>query len=99
MGGTANNKHVIRAATMMVVVFTTFAFGGTTPCLLTALDIPMGKAVVEGVLAEQERTSLASRSDRNGKKPASLLERVENFLVDHDVSGYKALRDTYEHTA
>jgi len=42
LGGTANNKHVIRAATMMTVVFTTFAFGGSTPCLLDCMKIPMG---------------------------------------------------------
>eukprot|EP00325_Prymnesiales_sp_UTEX-LB-985_P028940 CAMPEP_0174727810 /NCGR_PEP_ID=MMETSP1094-20130205/50542_1 /TAXON_ID=156173 /ORGANISM="Chrysochromulina brevifilum, Strain UTEX LB 985" /LENGTH=412 /DNA_ID=CAMNT_0015929633 /DNA_START=10 /DNA_END=1248 /DNA_ORIENTATION=- len=41
-GGTANNKHIIRAATMMTVVFTTFAFGGCTPCLLDSLKIATG---------------------------------------------------------
>jgi len=68
LGGTANNKHVIRAATMMTVVFTTFAFGGATPSLLSMLKIPMGVpppedppvkaegvfAVAEAVLIDKE---------------------------------------------
>merc|ERR1712196_48823 len=67
LGGTLNNKHIIRAATMMVVVFTTFAFGGATPSLLTCLKIPMGVsppsvtnkaegifAIAENVLTDKE---------------------------------------------
>lgn len=32
----------IRAATMLIVVFTTFAFGGSTKCLLDRLKVPVG---------------------------------------------------------
>ena len=38
------NAHVIRAATMFVVVGTTFLFGGSTKCLLDCLKIPTGCA-------------------------------------------------------
>jgi len=36
------NAHLIRAVTMLVVVFTTFVFGGTTKCLLESLGVPLG---------------------------------------------------------
>jgi len=52
-GGTANNKHIIRAATMMTVVFTTFAFGGATPCLLDRMGIETGREE-EGGEAKKE---------------------------------------------
>lgn len=81
LGGTANNKHIIRAATMMVVVFTTFAFGGATPSLLACLKIPMGVtavpvvnkaegvfAIVENVLTDKE---VAARQAQGYKELAA----------------------------
>jgi len=78
LGGTLNNKHIIRAATMMVVVFTTFAFGGATPSLLSCLKIPMGVsappvvnkaegifAVAESILTDKE---VAKRQGQGGYK-------------------------------
>jgi len=36
------NAHLVRACTMLIVVFTTFVFGGSTKCLLDALKVPLG---------------------------------------------------------
>jgi len=55
-GGTPNNKHIIRAATMMTVVFTTFAFGGATPSLLDALKVQTGVEADKGEAKTEEGT-------------------------------------------
>lgn len=75
LGGTANNKHVIRAATMMVVVFTTFAFGGSTPCLLSSLKVPMGVDAPE----EDESTAKPFEEyliDPDASKPAESYKQL-----------------------
>jgi len=74
-GGTLNNKHIIRAATMMVVVFTTFAFGGTTPCLLDLLNIQQGVEPVENETEIPEGT---------------VLKAMENVLVDGEIKKHES---------
>ena len=53
------NAHLVRAVTMLVVVFTTFAFGGSTKCLLDKLRVPMGCADelegADGVAIDEDR--------------------------------------------
>uniref|UniRef100_A0A7S2J4X9 Cation/H+ exchanger transmembrane domain-containing protein n=1 Tax=Haptolina brevifila TaxID=156173 RepID=A0A7S2J4X9_9EUKA len=70
-GGTANNKHIIRAATMMTVVFTTFAFGGCTPCLLEQLKIDTGVDPPKGEAKTEE---------------GSIFRAIEDVLVDPDIA-------------
>lgn len=76
-GGTANNKHIIRAATMMTVVFTTFAFGGATPSLLDKMGIETGR--------EEEKTE--------AKAPAgTVFKAVEDLLVDPNIAKHEGTR-------
>jgi len=78
LGGTPNNKHIIRAATMMVVVFTTFAFGGPTPCLLKLFKIRTG---VEPDGGDEDARP----------RPDGILGVLEDTLVDPECKarGYK----------
>ncbi len=75
LGGTANNKHIIRAATMMVVVFTTFVFGGSTPTLLSQCRVAMN---VEPVKEESKAAE------------GTIFKAVEECLVDPDVAKSEA---------
>ena len=75
LGGTANNKHIIRAATMMVVVFTTFVFGGSTPSLLAWCKVAMKVEPPEGEAKIAEGT---------------IFKKVEECLVDPEVAKNEA---------
>jgi len=79
LGGTANNKHIIRAATMMTVVFTTFVFGGCTPCLLENLKIATG---VEPEAGEAQKEGIFK----------SIEEKlVDPEIEEHEKEEYKPL--------
>ena len=72
------NAHVIRAATMFVVVGTTFAFGGTTKTLLDAFRVPCN--------CEDER-------DDQPPEAGTSCYHVYELLVDRgvDAEAYKKL--------
>jgi len=77
LGGTANNKHIIRAATMMTVVFTTFAFGGATPCLLQVMGIKTGLEEEKGEAKCPEGT---------------IFKAIEDKLVDPDIAKHESTK-------
>ncbi len=83
------NAHVIRAATMFVVVGTTFLFGGTTKCLLDALKIPTSCP------DPPEDTDLVSRTaDGTASSWMSMRAIVSLFsrcVVDRRPDDYKEL--------
>jgi sodium/hydrogen exchanger 8 len=85
-GGTANNKHIIRAATMMVVVFTTFAFGGATPTLLSQMQVA---------------TNCESSIEEAKPAAGTIFKTLENLLVDPDVEAaqYHEMHDHDNGTA
>ena len=68
---------------MMTVVFTTFVFGGATPCLLDRMN------VATGVKPEEEEAKAAE---------GTIFKTIEEILVDpeietHEKAAYKSLND------
>lgn len=74
------NAHVIRSATMFVVVGTTFLFGGSTKCMLDVLKIPTGCSYDEPPEAE---TKPADRT-----RLQSTCFSIRDMLVDPHVDKY-----------
>ena len=70
------NAHVIRAATMFVVVGTTFAFGGSTKSLLDCLKIPTG---------------CPELSFDTGKQSTGLVALAEEYFIDQEKEKYEKM--------
>lgn len=68
---TGPNAHVIRAATMFVVVATTFLFGGSTKALLDCLKIPTN--------CKQDEEASTERGAGGG-----VVGLLNEYLVDHE---------------
>jgi sodium/hydrogen exchanger 8 len=73
------NAHVIRAATMFVVVATTFFFGGSTKCLLDAFKVPTG------VPETSPEMAVPTAND------SSVYATIYGLLVDRHEDAYKQL--------
>ncbi len=84
------NAHVIRAATMFVVVGTTFLFGGSTKCLLDVLKIRTGCA------DEEEEEELLDTGRREGGLLKKVYYALEDCLVDRKEDGFKELKEKFE---
>ena len=79
------NAHVIRAATMFVVVGTTFIFGGTTKCLLDKLGIRTG-------VVEPEDDSVPEEAPKAGdrwRRARTLYLLFKDCVVDKREDAYE----------
>ena len=80
------NAHVIRAATMFVVVGTTFFLGGSTKCLLDALKIPCNCP------PEEEDTKPTKPAEGAGAVSVACFS-LHELLVDDRDDAYDAMHE------
>ena len=85
---TGPNAHVIRAATMFVVVGTTFLFGGSTKCLLDVLKIPTN---CEDDAAEGDAISKDADRKAGWRGLRSVFVFFREVLVDHNEEAFQEL--------
>ena len=78
------HASLIRAVTMLVVVTTTFVFGGTTKRALDCFQVPTGVADDPGEEAER-RIGLA----KNKSLAQALDDRAADLLLDHELNKIK----------
>ena len=90
------NAHVIRAATMFVVVGTTFLFGGSTKCLLDALKIPTG---CQDPGEEEEELPTSSAPKGALTRMGTVKLALEEMLVDRREDAFTKLHGYNAHEA